>query len=64
MPNRQLGAEVVKMEFRRFLQEFIMVPCQIVRSGRRLIYRILGCNRYISDWLALSQHLRSLPLLC
>jgi len=34
----------LRMEFRRFLHEFIALPCQILRSGRRLVYRIL-CYR-------------------
>jgi hypothetical protein len=33
---------VVKMEFRTFLQRFMLVPAQILRSGRRLIHRILA----------------------
>jgi hypothetical protein len=30
------------MEFRTFLQRFMLVPAQILRSGRRLIHRILA----------------------
>ena len=32
----------LRMEFRTFLNEVINVPAQIVRSGRRLIYRLLA----------------------
>ena len=32
----------LRMEFRTFLNEVINVPVQIVRSGRRLIYRLLS----------------------
>jgi len=35
-------ARVVKMEFRTFLQRFMLVPAQILRSGRRLVHRILA----------------------
>ena len=35
-------ARVVNMEFRSFLQRFMLVPAQILRSGRRLIYRFLA----------------------
>lgn len=35
-------ARVARMEFRTFLQRFILVPAQILRSGRRLIHRILA----------------------
>jgi hypothetical protein len=33
---------VVRMDFRSFVQRFIMIPAQIVRTGRRLIYRLLA----------------------
>jgi hypothetical protein len=61
MPNRRLGATVVKMEFRTFYQSFMLLPCQIIRSGRRLIYRVLGYNAHLPDWLDFSAHLRAQP---
>lgn len=33
---------VRRMEFRSFVQRFILVPTQILRSGRQLIYRLLA----------------------
>jgi hypothetical protein len=33
---------VLRMEFRSFVQRFILVPAQIIRSGRKLIYRLLA----------------------
>ena len=33
---------VLRMEFRSFVQRFMLVPAQIVRTGRRLIYRLLA----------------------
>ena len=35
---------VLRMEFRTFLQAFVRVPCQVVRTGRRLVYRLLAWN--------------------
>ena len=40
--------ELLTMEFRRFLNALVRIPCQIVTTGRRLIYRVLGYN----EWLA------------
>jgi hypothetical protein len=37
--DRQL---LLHMELRTFLQQLILIPAQIVRSGRRLIYRLLA----------------------
>lgn len=42
-----LGARsLLKMEFRRFLQEIMLAPTQILRTGRRLVYRLLGVNSW------------------
>ena len=35
---------VLVMEFKTFVNAFIRLPCQIVRSGRQLIYRLLSWN--------------------
>ena len=34
------------MEFKTFVQAFVRLPCQIVRTGGRLIYRLLSWNPY------------------
>jgi len=36
--------EVLQMEFKRFINAFVRIPCQIVRSGRKIIYRLLSWN--------------------
>jgi Transposase DDE domain group 1 len=38
---------LLTMEFKKFLQVWLLLPCQIVRSGRRLIYRILQYNEWV-----------------
>jgi hypothetical protein len=35
---------LLRMEFRTFVNTLIRVPCQIVKTGRRLVYRVLGWN--------------------
>jgi hypothetical protein len=35
------------MEFRRFLNVAILRPAQILRSGRRLSFRLLAINRWV-----------------
>jgi len=35
---------VLAMEFKTFVNAFIRLPCQIVRTGRQLIYRLLSWN--------------------
>lgn len=34
----------LRMEFRTFVNNLIHVPCQIVKTGRRVVYRLLGWN--------------------
>ena len=36
--------QIVKMEFKQFVTNLIRVPCQIIKAGRRLIYRMLNYN--------------------
>jgi hypothetical protein len=60
LPNRQRGNEVVRMEFRRFLHSLILLPAQIVRTGRRIIFRILAYNDWIKDLFAAWERLRIL----
>ena len=50
MPNVGRGEQVLKMEFRRFLNTLIILPCQIVRTGRKIVYRMLGYNDWLKDF--------------
>ncbi len=52
VPERERGLELLKMEFRGFLQAVIQLPCQIVRTGRKLVYRILSYNGWLKDFFA------------
>jgi hypothetical protein len=62
MPNRERGLEVVRMEFRRFLHAIILLPCQVLRTGRRIVYRILGYNPWLRDFFATWERLQRLVL--
>jgi hypothetical protein len=52
VPDRERGVELVRMEFRRFLHAIILVPCQIIRTGRKIVYRLLGYNGWLKDFFA------------
>jgi len=43
--------ELLKMEFRRFLNHLVRMPCQIVKTGRRIVYRVLGYNAWTRTFL-------------
>ena len=51
------------MEFKTFLNGFIRLPCQIVNAGRRIVYRLLGWNRWLAVFFRLTEPLRR-PLRC
>ena len=58
LPNARRGVELIKMEFRRFLHAIVLLPAQIVRTGRRVIYRIMSYNSWLKDLFAAWEHLR------
>jgi len=60
--NRQRGMQVIKMEFRRFLNLFISIPTQIIKTGRQIRYRILGYNEWLVDFMAVWERIRKLKL--
>ena len=44
--HRSEKAKVLRMKFKRFVSTFIQMPCQIIRTGRRIIYRLLSWNAW------------------
>jgi len=44
--HQQERAELLKMEFRTFAAALINIPAQIIRAGRRVIFRLLAWNRF------------------
>lgn len=51
--HRQEKQQVLHMDFRTFVNCFINIPCQIIRSGGQLIYRLLNWN----PWMAVFHRL-------
>jgi hypothetical protein len=49
------------MEFKKFLNLFMRVPCQIVRTGRRIVYRLLGWNPWVGVLVRGAEALRAPP---
>jgi hypothetical protein len=42
--HHQEKATVLRMGFKRFVNAFVRVPCQVVRTGRRWVYRLMAWN--------------------
>ena len=49
---------VLRLEFKAFVNAFVRLPCQIVRTGRKLIYRLLSWNPYQTIFFRLVDVLR------
>jgi hypothetical protein len=62
VPDRERGLELVRMEFSRFLHAIILLPCQIIRAGRKIVYRLLGYNSWLKDFFATFERIQSLNL--
>jgi hypothetical protein len=54
---------LLKMEFKTFLNYLMRIPCQVVRTGRRIVYRLLSWNPWQEVLLRAVDALR-LPLRC
>ena len=54
---------VLKMEFKTFRNAIIALPCQIIKTGRKIVYRLLSWNRWLVVLLRGLEMLRY-PLRC
>jgi hypothetical protein len=52
--------EILRMEFRRFLTSFIQIPCQILQTGRRLVFRILSYSKHLDTFFSTFERIREL----
>lgn len=59
-PNKVVGHQIIRMEFKRFINIFIKIPCVIINTGRRIVYRFVGYNNYIKDFFRTFAALKSL----
>jgi hypothetical protein len=49
---------VLGLEFKTFVNAFLRLPCQIVKTGRRLVYRLLSWNPHLPIFFRLVEQLR------
>jgi Transposase DDE domain group 1 len=49
---------VLGLEFKAFVNAFVRLPCQVLRSGRKLVYRLLGWNPHLGIFFRLVGALR------
>jgi Transposase DDE domain group 1 len=56
--HREEKAWVLGLEFKTFVNAFVRLPCQIVRTGRRLVYRLLSYNPHLGIFFRVASVLR------
>jgi hypothetical protein len=56
--HRAQKCQLLRMEFKRFVNALILMPCQIVKGGHRLIYRLLSWNEWQGVFLRVVHALR------
>ena len=61
--HRREKYTLLRMDFATFQNVFINIPAQIVRTGRRIVYRLLAWNGWQQVFFRLVDRLR-LPLRC
>ena len=44
---------VLNLEFKAFRNAFVLLPCQIIRTGRKLVYRLISWNPHLSIFFRL-----------
>ncbi len=47
VPDPSVGLGIVRMEFKRFLHSFILIPCQTLKTRRRLVFRVLTYTQHL-----------------
>jgi hypothetical protein len=61
-PTKALRDTILRMEFKTFVNAFILIPCQIVNTGRRLVYRVLSYSRRLEEFFGIYECIRQLRL--
>lgn len=59
-PNKVLGHQIIRMEFKRFVNTFIKIPCLIIKTGRRIVYSLVCYNSYMRDFFRTFARIKAL----
>lgn len=58
LPYKVLGRQIVRMEFKKFVNSFINIPCLIIKTGRKIIYKAVGYNENLKHIFSFSDKMR------
>jgi hypothetical protein len=59
MPDKKIGAQVVRMEFARFLNGFMALPAQVFTQARQIKLRVLAWTPYLEAFLEMFTWMRT-----
>jgi hypothetical protein len=59
MPDKKTGAQVVRMEFARFVNGFIAIPAQVIEQSRQIKVRLLAWTPYLEAFLEMFTWIRT-----
>lgn len=62
MPHRPTGRKILRMEFRTFLNAFILIPAQVIRKAGQLWFRFIGYMEHAPAFFGLIDRCRRLRL--
>jgi len=54
--------DLLRMEFRRFVVNFMQIPCQVVSTSRRLVFRVLTYSRHLETFLRTFDRIKQLSI--
>jgi hypothetical protein len=61
-PAKAYRQRLLALEFRAFVQEVMLLPCQIVQTGRKLVYRLWQWSSWVNMLCGVREHLARLCL--
>jgi len=42
LPRAEDRDDILRMEFKRFLNAIVCIPCQVIKGGHRILLRLIG----------------------
>jgi len=60
MPRVRDRQRTLRLEFKAFARRYLQIPCQIIRTGRRLVYRIVAYNVHLETFLLTFERIKKL----
>lgn len=55
--NTELSKKLIAVEFKRFQNWIINIPCQIIKAGRYVVYKIMSYSLFLKELIELTENL-------